>query len=53
MTDKIVTAEDHTKSTTVFINEMSASSEEKKAYRFLHRNFILTIFMLFQIYQKN
>lgn len=34
LASKIVTAEDNTKSTTVLINEMSASSEEKKAYRF-------------------
>lgn len=34
LASKIVTAEDHTKSTTVLINEMSASSEEKKVYRF-------------------
>ena len=34
LASKIVTAEDNTKSTTVLINEISASSEEKKAYRF-------------------
>ena len=34
LASKIVTAEDNTKSTTVLINEMSASSEKKKAYRF-------------------
>ena len=34
LASKIVTAEDSTKSTTVLISEMSATSEEKKTYRF-------------------